>query len=74
MVQHYPYSSLHGLLGLKHLLIPIEEDTLLFDQGIEDALNWLNKEVSEENRKAVKSALRKSIFSIARTEIKSRFL
>ncbi len=41
-VQNYPYSTLQGLLGQKHLLIPTVKDRVLFTD-CEYILRWLNQ-------------------------------
>tara|TARA_B100000683_G_C12050755_1_gene374440 strand:+ start:129 stop:494 length:366 start_codon:yes stop_codon:yes gene_type:complete len=46
--EDYPYSTLHALLGLSHLMIPVEKDRLLFD-NVEGTLNWLNEGVEEKD-------------------------
>lgn len=63
-VEKYPYSTLPGLLGLRRLHIPLEKDTLLFDD-VEDTLKWLNTPSPKEDWEAVGFALRKSVFKLA---------
>jgi putative transposase len=63
-VEYYSFSTLQSLLGLKHGMTPLEEDTLLFDD-VEFQLNWLNRRPDVENRKAVKNGLRKPKFELA---------
>lgn len=64
-VETYPYSTLNGLLGLSHLLIPIAEDTTLFSD-LEGTLNWLNREPSGKSWDAVRHALMKAEFKLAK--------
>ena len=69
--ENWKYSTLHGLTGRSHLLIPMEPDTLLFnDSGnfIKENLNWLNKPIKEENLEAIKSALKKRKFKLPKTK------
>jgi hypothetical protein len=40
-VQEFPFSTLSGLLGARHLLVPIEPDDILFTD-VEGTLDWLN--------------------------------
>ena len=69
-VEAYPFSSLQGLLGLKHGMTPLEEDTLLFDD-VELQLSWLNRCPDIESRQAVKNGLRHQEFRLA-TNAKNR--
>ncbi len=63
-VENYPYSTLRGLLGLSHLLIPIEEDTTLFSD-VEGILAWLNNPFpSTELRDAIGRAFKRPEFKI----------
>ena len=62
-VQAFPYSTLAGLLGSRHLLIPVEEDTLLFGDP-EENLRWLNQAPDPEYRKAMKRGLRRLQFTL----------
>lgn len=61
-VEQYPYSTIRGLLGFEHTLIPTCEDTLLLDRNLDWALNWLNKKPDNEHLKVIQKALRKSVF------------
>jgi len=64
-VEDYRFSTLNGLLGLSHLLIPIEGDALLFDShqfGVH--LEWLNTSPSAESRDDVRKALMKPSFTL----------
>ncbi len=62
-VEQYTFSTLQSLLGLRHGMTPIEEDSLLFDD-IEFQLSWLNRRPDFESRKAVKNGLRKQEFEL----------
>ncbi|MBY0314723.1 MAG: hypothetical protein K2Q26_04345 [Bdellovibrionales bacterium] len=60
-VENYPYSTLAGLCGNKKLIIPLMEDTLLFEPNFrDDTLKWLNIRPSIEHEIQMKKALRKS--------------
>lgn len=61
----YPYSTLNGLIGFNRLTIPLEEDTLLFED-VEGTLEWINKTPKEEDWKKIKSAIHKKEFKIAK--------
>ncbi len=64
-VEDYPFSSLHGLLGRRTLVIPIEEDTLLFNQEFSwKTVNWLNRNPQKTHLEEVRCALRKKSFSL----------
>ena len=63
-VEEYPYSTLRGLLGFRHLLIPCEPDVLLFDD-VERTLKWLNEPYdTPEYERAIGRAMRKSEFKL----------
>lgn len=64
-VEDYPYSTLHGILGRSHLLIPVEEDTLIFGDT-EGTLKWLNTSPTSADWKAVGAALKKREFKLKR--------
>ena len=64
-VEAYPYSTLHGLLGNSQLVIPVEQDLLLFNH-FENTLNWLNTAPKAQHDHAVQKALRRSVFQIPR--------
>jgi REP element-mobilizing transposase RayT len=64
-VSSYPYSTLSGLLGRSPLIIPVEEDVTLFSD-VDATLRWLNRKPDEENWLAVRRALRKNEFRLAR--------
>lgn len=60
--ESYRYSTLHGLLGQSHLLIPVEEDTLLFSPTLNlQNLEWLNR-ANEDDETEIRQALRKTLF------------
>ncbi|OQW54629.1 MAG: hypothetical protein A4S09_05590 [Proteobacteria bacterium SG_bin7] len=62
-VEEYQYSTLSGLIGLCPLLIPVTEDTLLFDDVIKQ-LNWLNSQPKDGQLEETKRGLRKGVFSL----------
>ncbi len=66
-VEEYFFSTLPSLIGIKHGLIPLEEDEFLFDD-VAAQLEWLNHSPAEDDRLAVKAALRRNEFSIPRTK------
>ncbi|AGH94759.1 transposase [Pseudobdellovibrio exovorus] len=61
-VEEYPYSSLYGLLGQAHTIIPLENDEALFSD-VYSHLQWLNQGYpSEELKVDIRNALRKQHF------------
>ncbi len=64
-VLDYPYSTLPGLLGRRKILIPVQEDLILFSD-VEGTLSWLNRAPSEKNWKAVRAALHRPEFYFAK--------
>ncbi len=67
----YPWSTLNGLVGGKSALIPLVEDSLLFD-NCEETLAWLNKEYKPHHRDAIKRALTKSQFQLPRVRLNGK--
>lgn len=68
-VEDYPYSTLFGTLGKSNLIIPIEEDTLLFDPNFNiQTLNWLNTPSCPQDEAEVRRALRKSILDFGKNQ------
>ncbi|MCB0340724.1 MAG: transposase [Bdellovibrionales bacterium] len=65
-VEDYPYSTLHGLMGRSHTLIPTTYDDTLFSD-LEATLNWLNQPPQRDDLSAVQSALRKRVFKLPRS-------
>jgi putative transposase len=59
----YPFSTLHGLVGLRNLFTPLCCDDTLFDD-FEGTLKWLNTKPAEANREEVRKALRKNTFAL----------
>lgn len=49
--ENWPYSTLRGLLGQESLLIPVVDDTILFDESDDfSALKWLNHAHLEDEK------------------------
>ncbi len=68
-VEDYPYSSLHGLMGESHLLLPIVPTLAKFDNQesiifSESGMNWLNTSTPNEEYLAIKTALRRPCFTM----------
>ncbi len=63
-VEEYPFSTLRGLLGLRHLIIPtFDSMDLIEDTG--NVLDWLNSAPSEiEWRQSISKALKKHRFEL----------
>lgn len=62
-VEEYPFSTLHGLLGLRHLLIPVIHDDTLFS-NVEGTLAWLNRAPKEGYKRALELAMRRQEFKL----------
>lgn len=60
-VEDYPFSTLHGLLGQSKMNIPVEDDTLLFDNPTR-VLAWLNSTPAANDQERVRKALRRKKF------------
>lgn len=66
-VEDYPFSTLHGLCGQSQLVIPVEEDTLLFDPNFNlQTLEWLNTPSCPKDEEEVRHALRRRVFDFSR--------
>ena len=64
-VEAYPFSTLAGLCGLKRLIIPVCEDTVLFNPHFDQsALNWLNTKPLVEADEEMRRALRRAAFKL----------
>ena len=76
-VEEYPYSTLHGLCGLKPLIVPLVEDTILFNPDFdEEVLKWLNTRPDIGFEEEMRIALRRPIldFNISRKTRKQSLL
>ncbi len=62
-VEDYEFSTLHGLIGRKRLIIPLEEDITLFS-SFDETLRWLNKQPEEKRKEAVRYALKRPYYKI----------
>lgn len=60
-VEEYPYSTLYGKLGLSQIVIPVIEDTILFDD-VEGTLRWLNQETPKDSENIIRQSLKGSKF------------
>lgn len=65
--EDYPFSTLNGLLGHSRLVIPIEQDLILFDGDLDGALKWINKTPRSEHYDAVRKAFRRRVFGFPST-------
>lgn len=64
-VEEYQYSTLNGLLGLRKMVIPVVEDSILFNPEFEQrSLDWLNRAPKSEDEEELRRALRRSIFAL----------
>lgn len=68
-VEDYPFSTLHGLCGQSRLVIPVEEDTLLFDPNFNlQTLEWLNTPSCPNDEEEVRKALRRRFFEFSKDQ------
>jgi putative transposase len=65
-VEHYPFSTLFGLLGKAPLFIPLTEDTTLFSDP-EETLIWLNSKPRTSQIEAIRYALKGQYFQSRKT-------
>lgn len=71
--EDYPYSTLHGLLGRRHLFIPVVEDKLLFGDT-DQILTWVNRRPSDEDWGAVSLAMKRPEFKFGKDKKTKRVL
>jgi putative transposase len=64
--EDYQYSTLHGLLGASKLFIPLQSDFILFGEGVERTLEWLNQRPLNGDREAVRQGLKSQLFKLPR--------
>lgn len=65
--EEWRFSSLHELLGLQKMQLPLESDEILFCPNFsEDELRWLNIPIEPDNLDAIKMALKKGLFKLPR--------
>ncbi len=64
LAENYDFSTLRSLIGCSHTIIPLVEDKLLFQNSVSQVLDWINRKPQDEDRDSVRSALRKSTFSL----------
>ncbi|MBK9294916.1 MAG: transposase [Oligoflexia bacterium] len=67
-VESYTFSTLNGLLGKSHILIPVVEDRLLL-ANVNQTLEWLNTAYVKDYKEQVKSALRRAEFILPKNRI-----
>jgi REP element-mobilizing transposase RayT len=71
--ESYRYSTLHGLLGKSPLHIPLEEDTLLFENdNPRRTLIWLNTPPNSQNYEILRKALKRRILKFPRNRWRDR--
>ncbi len=71
--EEYRYSTLSMIIGQRHMLIPIIEDTVLFSPDFcLDTLSWLNRKSDATKLLIVKKALRRSTFSLLKENSSGR--
>jgi putative transposase len=64
-VEEYRYSTLSGLLGLNKLVIPIVADQILFEDSLNNNLDWLNKPMCPKYIEYVRRGLTHKEFNVA---------
>lgn len=64
-VEDYRFGTLSGLLGTRHLFIPVWEDETLFSD-VEGTLKWLNTCPRPEDRESMRKALGRRTFLLCR--------
>jgi hypothetical protein len=65
----YPFSTLHGLLGKSAIYIPVEEDTILFeDSSPERVLKWLDTAPEPQNYETLRKALKRKILKFPKNK------
>lgn len=60
--EFYRFSSLSGLIGQRHLIVPLEYDFIFFDTFREECLCWLNKPIEQQDVESMRVALKKTSF------------
>ncbi len=64
-VEDYPFSTLHGLLGQRKMLIPMVEDTLLFNPSLDERhMKWLNTKSLSSHEEEIRKGLKRAVFSL----------
>lgn len=69
-VEDYRYSTLHGLLGSQHILIPVKSDDFLFEK-IDGTLFWMNTRYRDEDLHELRKSLKKRTFKPSIKSLKS---
>ena len=74
LVEDYEFSTLKGILGFSKLIIPVIEDTLLFEcsNSVESHLLWLNHAPDPDHLDAVRKALRRREFQYGKDKNTNR--
>ena len=62
--EDYPFSTLNGLLGKLHVLIPVQEDLTLFTGNLESNLTWINSLQTREQTEYIKMGLKYKTFKL----------
>ncbi len=61
--ERYKFSTLKGMLGERHLLIPLSYDFIFFEIFRGECLAWLNSPIQDEDLRSMSVALKKRNFS-----------
>ena len=65
-VENYKYSTLGGLLGSYPMLVPLVEDTILFEGDLQETLTWLNKAPEDRDLESIRNGLKHGRFQLRR--------
>lgn len=63
----YPYSSLHGFLGLTKMQIPVYDDFYFFED-LNGNLQWLDEMLDPDQTEHIRSALKRQVFQPGRNQ------
>ena len=62
--ENYKFSTLNGKLGFNRLLVPVENDTLLFEGSLTENLTWINQVPQKDDLDSIRCALMKGKFKL----------
>lgn len=72
-VEEYVHSTLAGILGVRRLIIPLEQDSILFNPSLDEAcLAWLNRLPHEDDVEALRKALKRPCFKLTKNRKSNR--
>lgn len=63
--EDWRFSTLNGLMGRSRLIIPMELDTVLFNDDFNwKEIEWLNSPIAKPNLTAIRAGLSKTVFNL----------